>query len=338
MDDGPNGGLTATTDLIIRVKDVQDKPPFFTGTYRKAINGRITRGTGVIQVNAVDGDSGISNEISYSVLYSSCGDLFAIDNHTGVIYAATNVDINTGIVSQQFGLCVLTIEASEIEMPHQKQYGYTTTSTNVTLILLGVTYNTLPSVSPACNNAGTQYTTTNTSPPTNIPLSCKEDWDFDNPCNKSNVLKGVTKFPHPDSIYKFLICDVSGKTFSAQCPKNEVFHADCSLCALPNQTFSKLCTISNKMFRNPCSKENIIAGNLTFPHPDSTNKYIRCDSRGNAWEEECFSGSFWDQTQMICVLPEAFNPCHNVAALSRHFILTTVILAYTSSVITTVIL
>ncbi|XP_060598660.1 uncharacterized protein LOC132752360 [Ruditapes philippinarum] len=141
-------------------------------------------------------------------------------------------------------------------------------------------------------------------------LALAEDWGFDNPCNKSSVLKGVTKFPHPDSIFKFLICDASGKTFSAQCPKEEVFHADCSSCALPNQTFSKSCTISNEMFRKPCSKENIIAGNLTFPHPNSTNKYIRCDSRGNAWEEECFSGSFWDQTKMICVLPEAFNPCH----------------------------
>ncbi|XP_060593848.1 protocadherin Fat 3-like, partial [Ruditapes philippinarum] len=71
-DGGPNGGLISTADLIIQVKDVQNKPPFFTGTYRKTINGSIAR------------------------VYSSCGDLFAIDNHTGVIYAATNVDINTG--------------------------------------------------------------------------------------------------------------------------------------------------------------------------------------------------------------------------------------------------
>jgi hypothetical protein len=40
----------------------------------------------------------------------------------------------------------------------------------------------------------------------------------------------------------------------------QVFHVDCSSCELPNQNFSKSCTISNEMFRNPCSKENIIAG------------------------------------------------------------------------------
>ncbi|XP_053388243.1 uncharacterized protein LOC128551418 [Mercenaria mercenaria] len=319
-DSGPNGGLSSTAEFTIHVKDVQDEPPFFTGIYRKPIKANTPKGSEAARVHAIDGDQGVSNEIHYSITYSSCGDgLFIINSATGVIYTSRNIDRNSGTIRQQFGYCTVTVEASEIQKVNETQYGNTTASTNVTITLQDFNAHQPTTTDVTGIAASTLQPTKQTLP----SLNCTEPWNFQSPCNESTVQAGVTKFPHPASHHKFLICDASGKTYSAYCPPNEVFHAGCSSCAPPLQRFSASCQLFKDDFTNPCSKENVIAGNLTFPYPNSSTKYIRCDTLGNAWVEECLSGSLWDQANLVCMLPAAYNPCHRrgsmVQSLFPHY-------------------
>ncbi|XP_060598701.1 cadherin-related family member 1-like [Ruditapes philippinarum] len=67
-DGGPNGGKSSSAELIIRVQDVQDMPPFFTGLpYMMTAHENIKNNASLIKVAAKDGDTGVSNRVSYSI-------------------------------------------------------------------------------------------------------------------------------------------------------------------------------------------------------------------------------------------------------------------------------
>ncbi|WAQ95367.1 CDHR1-like protein [Mya arenaria] len=74
--DGGSPPLTTTTDLIISVRDVQDTAPFFTGgPYHAEVQEEVPRGTYVLRVNAVDGDTGSPNNIIYTMLNNTVLDI-----------------------------------------------------------------------------------------------------------------------------------------------------------------------------------------------------------------------------------------------------------------------
>lgn len=61
-----------TTDLEIRVKDVQNSPPVFFGSLAAVIDEDSKIGTLVMTIQARDGDKGQPRRISYELVTSKC--------------------------------------------------------------------------------------------------------------------------------------------------------------------------------------------------------------------------------------------------------------------------
>ena len=40
-------------------------------------------------------------------------------------------------------------------------------------------------------------------------------------------------------------------------------------------------------FNDPCTEANLLAGNLKFPHPTESNKFLMCDSTGKLYVVIC---------------------------------------------------
>ncbi|KAL4225899.1 hypothetical protein ACF0H5_013887 [Mactra antiquata] len=51
--------------------------------------------------------------------------------------------------------------------------------------------------------------------------------------------------------------------------------------------------------KNPCTRENIAANKLFFPHPDPT-KFIQCDLWGDVYVVSCPAGLVWNQYSETC--------------------------------------
>ncbi|XP_052282614.1 uncharacterized protein LOC127879671 isoform X1 [Dreissena polymorpha] len=74
------------------------------------------------------------------------------------------------------------------------------------------------------------------------PIACKEglfnctgmgneSWSFTSPCNQINKLHNQLKFSYPGAQNKFILCDLSGKTYVGHCPPGEIFYEQCSTCS-----------------------------------------------------------------------------------------------------------
>ncbi|XP_053381728.1 protocadherin Fat 4-like [Mercenaria mercenaria] len=155
---------SSSAEFIIRVKDVQDMPPFFTGDpYRKSIKEGVNVGYVVITVNARDGDPGVSNNVSYSMTTSSCKGLFQINNVTGTISTSSLIDRDQPPINIT-GNCILTVEANEIETTNKTNYGITTTSTNVTVTVQDIDDN------PPDISESSYYATVAENTPEDVPI------------------------------------------------------------------------------------------------------------------------------------------------------------------------
>lgn len=162
--------LQATANILITVEDVDDTPPMFTfvpPVTRIAENLKI--GSPIVRVNAVDGDRGVNNRVSYSIEAVTSGgnsdadssaQLFSIDSNTGLISVARELDreldavssvttgsggTNAGDQPQQAGAFVLTIKATEVPRAESHASSTITTtkqqqsvSTELTIILTDV--------------------------------------------------------------------------------------------------------------------------------------------------------------------------------------------------------
>ncbi|XP_050665095.1 cadherin-23 [Leptidea sinapis] len=83
---------TGTAAIIVKVQDVEDQPPeFVVATPVTRISEDAPVGTSVLQVRAIDGDRGINNRISYSII-SGGEDNFDIDSSSGVIFTVSSLD------------------------------------------------------------------------------------------------------------------------------------------------------------------------------------------------------------------------------------------------------
>ncbi|KAK3610664.1 hypothetical protein CHS0354_028046 [Potamilus streckersoni] len=144
--------LTAQTpaDLSIRVKDVQDQPPFFVGLpYMKSIKEGNYSNEPLLNVTAFDGDRGIPNAVEYFIdnrtacssapdleACKFCYNLFAIDSLTGSITVTGYLDWERPEVQRAFGICTIIVEAKENDTNHATQKGATVSNTTVTLTIV----------------------------------------------------------------------------------------------------------------------------------------------------------------------------------------------------------
>ncbi|XP_066258040.1 cadherin-23 isoform X2 [Euwallacea similis] len=123
---------TGTAVILVRVQDVEDRPPEFvrvTPVARIAENSLV--GSVVLQVVAIDGDREINNKIHYSLSTNNIdqrGDLFKIETDTGRVVTASVLDREAlGFGS---GSYILQITATEVDS-HQKPPPYATTEVTV---------------------------------------------------------------------------------------------------------------------------------------------------------------------------------------------------------------
>ncbi|XP_077869641.1 LOW QUALITY PROTEIN: cadherin-23 [Saccoglossus kowalevskii] len=103
---------SSEASLIIKVTDVQDNPPMFTGLpYTTSVDENSPTTLVVQTVRAFDQDIGLSNQISYSIVSASVPELFTINADTGEIRGQRLIDRE----AEGFpGYVTLTVEALEV--------------------------------------------------------------------------------------------------------------------------------------------------------------------------------------------------------------------------------
>jgi hypothetical protein len=91
-----DGFFSSFANVTINVLDQNDfEPVFLSSSYSAVINESLPIGSSVLQVTAMDGDSGSNAEIEY-ILDSFEGSVpFSVNNQTGEIYVASALDFET---------------------------------------------------------------------------------------------------------------------------------------------------------------------------------------------------------------------------------------------------
>ncbi|KAK3578217.1 hypothetical protein CHS0354_020586 [Potamilus streckersoni] len=132
--------LTADpVDFFVKVKDVQDMPPFFVGVpYYKSISEGLYMLELVLRVTAIDGDLGIPNQISYSFITNNrfCQEHFAINSSTGEVVVTGRLDWEMDEVKYIHGVCNFIVQAKEIDNHPRNQRGQTVSNQTVTVTIL----------------------------------------------------------------------------------------------------------------------------------------------------------------------------------------------------------
>ncbi|CAG9785729.1 unnamed protein product [Diatraea saccharalis] len=124
---------TGTAAILVKVKDQEDQPPEFV------VVSPVTRisedapvGTSVLQVRAIDGDRGINNRISYSIIAGG-EEHFDIDSSSGIVYTINQLDREDPNNSNgAYILEILATEESRTVSP------LPSTTTEVTIIVTDV--------------------------------------------------------------------------------------------------------------------------------------------------------------------------------------------------------
>ena len=91
--DSDNTPLSSYRVIEIQVTDVNDNTPQFTkSSYASAISEGLSAPEPVVQVTAVDEDSGLDGEVVYSILSGNPSNAFTIDTSSGLINTAISLD------------------------------------------------------------------------------------------------------------------------------------------------------------------------------------------------------------------------------------------------------
>ncbi|XP_035505062.2 protocadherin beta-16-like [Scophthalmus maximus] len=93
--DGGDPQRSGTVNIGINILDINDNAPVFNQSrYKGSVIENAPKGTYIVTVNASDVDSGSNGQVTYSFSKSKAGisDLFDIDEATGKIYVAKQVD------------------------------------------------------------------------------------------------------------------------------------------------------------------------------------------------------------------------------------------------------
>ncbi|CAG5873449.1 unnamed protein product [Menidia menidia] len=112
--------------ILVAVEDINDNIPYFTSTVYDAVAYEtFPVGTSVLQVTALDKDNGINGQLIYNIDAGNTGGVFAIDNTTGLIFIAKNLDFSS------VGFYTLTVRATDSGFPQLMA----TASVRISLIL-----------------------------------------------------------------------------------------------------------------------------------------------------------------------------------------------------------
>ncbi|KAI3351192.1 hypothetical protein L3Q82_005748 [Scortum barcoo] len=93
--DGGNPQRSGTVYIDVNILDINDNAPVFNqSVYKATVTENAAKGTHIVTVNASDIDSGSNAQVMYSFSKSKAGiaDLFDIDEATGRIYVAKEID------------------------------------------------------------------------------------------------------------------------------------------------------------------------------------------------------------------------------------------------------
>lgn len=148
--------------FTVVVTDVQDTPPFFERLpYVASVKENATVGTSIFQVSAQDGDRGVPNAITFSIVDGTKYP-FQINATNGDIMigsAGLNADRDTGTTSY-----ILTIMASEVIKPNDTPGGVTNATTQLSISVIDINDN------PPVFNEKIYYATVNENTPRGVPL------------------------------------------------------------------------------------------------------------------------------------------------------------------------
>lgn len=107
-----DGYFNATTMAVVKVTDVQNRPPVFLGSMSAIVSEDVPVGTYVMTVKATDGDRGVPRSIRYSIV-SNPEDFFTINKNTGVLTTANLLDKEK--LGSSNGVVTVKIKASELD-------------------------------------------------------------------------------------------------------------------------------------------------------------------------------------------------------------------------------
>ncbi|KAK7925920.1 hypothetical protein WMY93_008230 [Mugilogobius chulae] len=98
--------------ILVAVEDSNDNIPYFTSTvYDATAYESYPIGTSVLQVTALDKDNGINGQLTYSIEAGNTGGVFSIDNGTGLIFIAQQLDLTS------VGFYTLTVRVTDSGFP-----------------------------------------------------------------------------------------------------------------------------------------------------------------------------------------------------------------------------
>ncbi|VDI07003.1 Hypothetical predicted protein, partial [Mytilus galloprovincialis] len=152
------GGLNGTATLIIKVLDIQNKPPYFTGQPFKAhILEESPIGTivnFVFPIRADDGDTGVPHDIQYKFTTGACIEFFEIKQNGsfGIVQVKKRIDRDSCVLYEVGGICTLTLMALEMANSTGLNLGPTNTTTSIEIIVIDINDN-LPMFRPSMYNA-----------------------------------------------------------------------------------------------------------------------------------------------------------------------------------------
>ncbi|XP_067113778.1 protocadherin Fat 3 [Osmerus mordax] len=98
--------------ILVAVEDSNDNIPYFTSTVYDAVAYESSGpGASVLQVTALDRDTGVNGQLVYSIEAGNSGGMFGIDNTTGLISIARDLDLSS------VGYYILTVCVSDAGTP-----------------------------------------------------------------------------------------------------------------------------------------------------------------------------------------------------------------------------
>ncbi|XP_061155879.1 protocadherin Fat 3 [Syngnathus typhle] len=98
--------------ILVAVEDANDNVPYFTSTVYDAVALESSPvGTSVLQVTALDKDNGVNGQLTFTIQAGNTGGVFGINNNTGLIFIAKDVDITS------VGFYTLTIRVTDGGFP-----------------------------------------------------------------------------------------------------------------------------------------------------------------------------------------------------------------------------
>ena len=84
--------LSSNLSIIVNIRDTNDNTPIMAPAYNTSLPEDVSMGTFVLQVSAVDFDSGTNAALSFFIVQGNGSELFSMNSSTGVLTAAGSLD------------------------------------------------------------------------------------------------------------------------------------------------------------------------------------------------------------------------------------------------------